>query len=140
MTHGPDQSETEHALSLEQDETARLRSQILKFNRGSDCNFPGQPAAGRFALYGDKDRQIEKAYTILEFPGGAIELARTSDGEYWVHVAVNHPNKAWEGGPASGKIIDARIDLVDAHADAERGAPLMNPDINHIAIRIGPVK
>lgn len=39
-------------------------------------------------LYGDPNIKIEKPYTILKFPGGSVEISRTPDGEYWVHVAT----------------------------------------------------
>ena len=39
-------------------------------------------------LLGDKT-QPECAQHIIEFPGGAIELSRTSDGNYWAHIIIN---------------------------------------------------
>jgi hypothetical protein len=40
-------------------------------------------------LLGDKTRRPEPATHIIEFPGGAVELSRTSDGNYWAHIIVN---------------------------------------------------
>ncbi|GAB4351353.1 MAG: hypothetical protein Kow0026_08370 [Oricola sp.] len=62
---------------------------------------------GRLDLLGDPDIKPEKPYTIIGFPGGDVEIARTTDNRYWVHVAVR------EGG----EVIDARIDLSAGYAD-----------------------
>jgi len=46
-------------------------------------------APARIELLGDKTKRPEPAQHIIEFPGGAIELSRTSDGNYWAHILVN---------------------------------------------------
>lgn len=46
-------------------------------------------APKRIELRGDKTTATESAQHIITFPGGAIELARVGDDEYWVHVTVN---------------------------------------------------
>ncbi len=46
-------------------------------------------APGRIALLGDKTKRPEPASHIIEFPGGAIELSRTSGSDYWAHIIVN---------------------------------------------------
>lgn len=42
-------------------------------------------APKRIELRGDKTTATESAQHIITFPGGAIELARVGDDEYWVH-------------------------------------------------------
>ena len=37
--------------------------QKLKFMTGTDCNFAGKSAEGKFTLYGDKDVKLEKSHT-----------------------------------------------------------------------------
>ncbi len=85
------------------------------FQRGTENNWPGKSAKGQFELLGGKETKPEKAYTIIRFPGGDVEIARTSDGNYWVHVAVTKPDSAeclCNGEPA-GQILDSRTD--DGH-------------------------
>lgn len=92
----------------------------------------------RIQLFGDKTRAIESATHIIEFPGGAIELSRCENGEYWAHVIVNHDfasNDIDGRQNAIGEVIDARID------DTENGV-LSVPNfqrIGQIAVRIKPL-
>ena len=46
-------------------------------------------APKRIELLGDKTRRPEPAQHIIEFPGGAIEVSRTTDGDYWAHIIIN---------------------------------------------------
>lgn len=71
-------------------------------------------APRRIELLGDKTRRPEPADHIIEFPGGAIELSRTSDGNYWAHIIVNRdvalPDEIEGMEGAYGEIIGSRID------------------------------
>lgn len=53
-------------------------------------------------LSGDKTRRPEAAEHIIEFPGGAIEVARTEDGNYWAHIIIG-----------DGTVIASRLDRGD---------------------------
>ncbi len=68
----------------------------------------------RIELLGDKTRRPEPATHIIEFPGGAIELSRTSDGNYWAHIIVNRdfalPDEIEGMEGAYGEIVGSRID------------------------------
>jgi hypothetical protein len=59
-------------------------------------------------------RRPEPATHIIEFPGGAIELSRTSDGNYWAHIIVNRdfalPGDIEGMEGAYGEIVGSRID------------------------------
>lgn len=69
-------------------------------------------APKRIKLLGDKARP-ESAQHIIEFPGGAVEISRTSDGDYWAHIIVNHGfgDGDTDGiSGAQGHVVDARID------------------------------
>src|SRR5262245_28936795 len=71
---------------------------------------PKPPKAIR--LKGDK-RQPESAQHIIEFPGGAIELSRCDNGDYWAHVIINRDDiiDDTQGRvSAYGAIVDSRID------------------------------
>ena len=62
-------------------------------------------------LHGDKSNP-ESAEHIIEFPGGAIEIARCTDGTYWAHIIINRGEaiEDCKGFNASqGKIIGSRI-------------------------------
>lgn len=69
-------------------------------------------APKRIELFGDKAKKPESAEHIIEFPGGAIEVARTSDGNYWAHIIIN---RAWANSDqeglhgAIGEVIGSRI-------------------------------
>ncbi len=45
-------------------------------------------APKRITLEGDKTKKVEAAQHAIEFPGGAVEVSRTSTGEYWAHIHV----------------------------------------------------
>ncbi len=62
-------------------------------------------------LKGDP-RNPESAEHIIEFPGGAISVCRTSDNKYWAHIHV-HSGETVEDIPhmsKQGKIEKIRID------------------------------
>jgi hypothetical protein len=69
-------------------------------------------APKRIALLGDKTKRPESAQHVIEFPGGAIELTRTTDGDYWAHILINRGPVIGdvEGScSALGEVVDARI-------------------------------
>jgi len=75
-------------------------------------NFLIDKAPKRIELLGDKTIRPEPAQHIIEFPGGAIELSRTSDGNYWAHILVNREwadtdQRGAKG--ALGEIVGSRI-------------------------------
>ena len=73
------------------------------------------PLEGRrtVELKGERSKP-ESAQHIITFPGGSIEVSRTSDGDYWAHIAVN-PEPATDCGipiaSRQGVISDSRIDF-----------------------------
>ena len=83
-------------------------------------------------------KKPEPAQHLIKFPGGAIELSRTEDNEYWAHIIVNH-NEAGNdiGGErerAHGVIVDSRVDMDHPLTDILKipGHEM----VNHIAVRI----
>ena len=54
----------------------------------------------------------EPATGIIKFPGGHVEVSRTSTGTYWAHIAVDHYDN----------IKDSRIDY-DCEGWKEHGIP-----------------
>lgn len=87
-------------------------------------------------LLGSKSNP-ESAQHVIEFPGGAIELSRTSDGNYWAHIIVNRDFAVedCEGFRSSlGEIVGGRIDTTeDVYEVPNLG------DITQIALLIKPV-
>ena len=66
-------------------------------------------------LLGEKTRRPEPAQHIIEFPGGAIEVSRTTDGDYWAHIIVHATGQVLgdDGSlreSARGEVVASRID------------------------------
>jgi hypothetical protein len=77
-------------------------------------NMTIQRAPRRIVLLGEKTQRPESAQHTIEFPGGAIELSRTTDGCYWAHIIINQDGDS-DGDHGSmtsahGAILDSRID------------------------------
>lgn len=100
-------------------------------------NWPIARAPKRIQLFGDRAKP-EPAQHIIEFPGGAIELSRTTDGEYWAHIIVN---REWsdpdqEGMHAArGEVVDARIDSAAGVVDVPHAG-----NLTQIAVRVRSVR
>lgn len=98
-------------------------------------------APAKRVLRGDKKKKLEPGTHIIEFPGGAVELARLDDGTYWVHIIVNRGQALpiFEGLRAAvGDVVDSRIDW---RGRGQQGIPRL-PDEAHLtqlAVRIRPV-
>src|SRR5690348_10086171 len=61
-------------------------------------------------LKGDR-RNPEPTYFRVCFPGGDVDVVRTTDDEYWVHVRVNVPGRMVTEDGVVGKLVDARLDI-----------------------------
>lgn len=86
-------------------------------------------------LLGDKTKKVESAQHIIEFPGGAIEVSRCSDGTYWAHILANHGFDEGDGSGFSssrGEVIETRIQRDGEHVQSLEG---VGP-ITQIAVRI----
>ena len=70
-------------------------------------NFPINKAPRRIELFGSKKRP-ESAQHIIEFPGGAIEVSRTTDCNYWAHIIVNQ-----EYGREEGSLLQQARGIVE---------------------------
>lgn len=91
-------------------------------------------APKRITLLGDKTKRPEPAQHVIEFPGGAVEVSRCSDGSYWAHIIVNSADimDDCEGRvSAFGKVMGSRIDR------ATSVDPIPNEtDVRQIAVLI----
>ena len=82
---------------------------------------------------GDKAHP-EPSSAIIRFPGGNVEVSRTSDGAYWAHIGFEEFGD--DGERSRFQIVDSRIDY-DAECGRKNGIPDV-PDadhIKHIAVR-----
>jgi len=86
-------------------------------------------------LFGDPVIKPEKPLTIIRFPGGHVEIARTTDGDYWVHVAV----RTEVGARRPGRVKWARIDFSGRYgneANALLRREIAQGDVEHIAFLV----
>jgi hypothetical protein len=90
-------------------------------------------------LHGDPAVKLEKPYTIVNFPGGHVEISRTSANLYWVHIAVHR-----EGGPGDvpgstvGRVVDARVDAQGRYLEKVTMDEIAAADFEHIALLVEP--
>ena len=74
-------------------------------------------------------------------PFGDVDIVRCTDDTYWVHVRTNNKNTGTHVHKnAMGKFIDARIDLTSKHTRDCNVGDFGNPDMYHMAVRIGKGK
>jgi len=91
-------------------------------------------------LRGDK-RSPEPTHVRIVFPGGDVDVARTENGEYWVHVRVDSEEDLKGGGQRVGVVRDTRLDCRDiglsGPIDLVEALGLeSNETIYHLALRV----
>jgi len=65
---------------------------------------------------------------VIKFPGGHVEVSRCSDGSYWAHVEVFHPENI-----GAGRIdYSDRVKAVETLPDANK--------IKKLAVRVYPYR
>jgi hypothetical protein len=104
-------------------------------------NFRYGNAPQKITLLGDKTKKPEPATHIIEFPGGAVELSRTTDGNYWAHIIINRdfalPDDSTGLHEAYGEIVSSRIDY-DFPAEPNIVALPNAEQVRQVAILIRP--
>jgi len=88
-------------------------------------------------LYGNPANP-EKTSFRVEFPGGDVDVIRTTTGDYWIHVRVNRPEAGMHiaGETPTAHIVDARLDIHGRHASEINCGDFADPDLYHAAFRI----
>jgi len=91
-------------------------------------------------IYGDKDKKLEPEHHEFKFPGGSVNIQRTSNNEYWVHLMVIEdamPEIETHMEQKAGKIVDSRIDLTHEEY-LKHGIPsvIHAENAQHIAFRV----
>jgi len=84
----------------------------------------------------------EPIHFRVVLPFGDVDIVRTTDNEYWVHVRCNHRNDGMfiRGETQPGKFVDGRIDRHDKHSsDCDQG-DFGHPEMYHMAVRVAPEK
>ena len=112
---------------------------MTKFNQAfTTKSYTINKAPAKIELLGDKTKRTESAQHIIEFPGGAIELSRTTDGNYWAHIIVNrqYADGDFQGMHNQfGEIVGSRIDY-----DGMNSEDIADyPNVTQIAVLIKPV-
>jgi hypothetical protein len=86
-------------------------------------------------LKGDRRHPEPESFRV-KFPGGDVDVTRTTDDEYWIHVRVNRPENTIDEDEPNGRIVDARLDIVNKHASQTKVGDFENPGLYHLAVRI----
>jgi hypothetical protein len=72
----------------------------------------------------------------VEFPGGDVDVVGTTDGDYWVHIRVNTPERCDSENEVMGKLVDARLDISGKHAGECDEGDFNHPGLYHLAVRV----
>ena len=88
-------------------------------------------------LHGDPKVRPEPEHVRIVFPGGEVDVARTDDGSYWVHVSVNREEDVLtEAAEFAGQLVDARLDVRGKHAADCDAGDFTDPGLYHLAVRV----
>lgn len=93
---------------------------------------------------GDPKKRPEPSSHVIKFPGGWMELSRTSNDEYWAHLSV-HKGQILDDlhtEQVRGTVTETRIDY--QYPESEGGGYMIAPFIEeemldnfvHLAVRI----
>ncbi len=92
-------------------------------------------------LKGDRRNPEPESFRVA-IPGGDVDVVRTTDGEYWVHIRVN--KRGDSGGQFDdrefGTIVDARLDIIERHASEVDCGEFADPNLYHVALRVAVEK
>lgn len=98
-------------------------------------------APAKRVLRGDKKKKLEVASHVIEFPGGAVEVSRLDDGNYWAHIIVNRGQALDVFDPgmqsAVGEVVSSRVDWAERRTEAIPGLP-DQAKLTQIAVLIRP--
>jgi len=84
-------------------------------------------------VFGDKHKKAEPIHHTIAFPGGHINVTRTTDDQYWAHIWVNTEQILEDHEHSKlGEIKRIRIDTED-------GVKTIEEKTNHFAVLIGTV-
>lgn len=82
----------------------------------------------------------EPIHFRVAFPGGDVDIVRTTDGQYWAHFRVNHPEAGgYDMDSPAGTLACARIDAVGV-SPTDKVEAIADQRVYHVAFRVGVVK
>lgn len=93
-------------------------------------------------LFGNP-KNPEPGTVTIAFPGGEVEVTRTTNDEYWVHMITHshrdeRESKENDRPLKAGKFIEARLDAVGCSVGClENLGDFAHPKLNHVALRVG---
>lgn len=75
------------------------------------------------------------------FPGGDVDIVRTTTNDYWIHVRVNHEDHGAfvKGEDVPARIVDARLDLTNKHTAEVNVGDFNDPNLYHLAVRVAKI-
>lgn len=86
-------------------------------------------------------KKPEPIHFRIVLPFGDVDIVRCTDDSYWVHIRRNTQEQVrCEQVTMVGKFIDGRIDIIGKHASDCDSGDFGHPDMDHMAVRIGPEK
>ena len=92
-------------------------------------------------LDGDRRNPEPESFRVA-FPGGDVDIVRTTNDEYWVHVRVNSSEDVTllqdEARVIVGQLVDARLDIRGKHQGDTDVGDFADPGLYHLAVRIAP--
>ena len=81
-------------------------------------------------VFGDKHKKAEPIHHTIAFPGGHINVTRTTDNEYWAHIWVNTEQVLEDHEHSkTGDIKKIRFDTAE-------GVKTIEAETNHFAVLI----
>lgn len=83
-------------------------------------------------------RNPEPIHFRLVFPGGCVDLVRGSDGDYWGHVIVNHPEDGGDPYRPMARFTNARLDIAFNSYKKVNVGDFNHPNLYHVALRVTP--
>ena len=71
------------------------------------------------------------------FPGGDVDIVRTTDNKYWIHVRVNNKlASSYNPVEPTARIINARLDQSDKHSIDSNVGDFNRPELYHMAVLV----
>jgi len=83
-------------------------------------------------------KKPEPIHFRVVLPFGDVDIVRTTDNNYWVHVRTNRPDNGGDPHRVFGIFTNARLDIIGKHAAETDTGDFKDPNLYHCAVRIAP--
>lgn len=81
-------------------------------------------------------KRPEPIHFRVVFPGGDVDVVRTTDGDYWVHVRTDIPEHRIDFEGPTARIVNARLDIHGQSVSEVNIGDFNSPGLYHVAFRI----